>query len=284
MSGAAEQIHQLWGSQSPMAPGPARKAPKREGGKGESRSMRNPRPPKRMIPPTVEAESEEELQQEQPRGAMNTVLRMLARHEHALQMLEVDRSFVLHLSTRESSILPQLFRTSQEWKVRHEGGTCDSPLRTALMTCILLELQARLQKADADPLLTLSQQAGWLTSEQKWKFVAWHPQDRKLMPTTRTPTPHQDILKTVQELTQEVVKPNFVRRFHSIKPLRESYQTETVIMLLTISTRPEAAKLHNLFTEMEDLSATQLIGMQIRRERNKPGKLAEELRKHMQRR
>ena len=215
---------------------------------------------------------------------MSTVLRMLARHEHALQMLEVDRSFVLHLSTRESSILPQLFRTSQEWKVRHEGGTCDSPLRTALMTCILLELQARLQKADTDPLLTLSQQAGWLTSEQKWKFVAWHPQDRKLMPTTRTPTPHQDILKTVQELTQEVVKPNFVHRFHSIKPLKESYQTETVIMLLTLSTRPEAARMHSLFTEMEDLSATQLIGTQIRRERNKPGKLAEELRKHMQRR
>ena len=46
-------------------------------------------------------------------------------------------------------------------------------------------------------------------------------------------------------------------------------------MLLTISLRPEAAKLYDLFKVLEDQSVTQLIALQIRQERNRPGRLAE---------
>ena len=105
-------------------------------------------------------------------------------------------------------------------------GSCDSPLRTDLMTCILLELQARLQKADTEPLRTLSLQAGWQTPDHKWQFVAWHPQDRKLMPTTRNPTPHQEVLKTVQELSAGAHPGGGEAKLRAPLPLHQTAQRE----------------------------------------------------------
>ena len=39
----------------------------------------------------------------------------------------------------------------------------------------MLELQARLKKAEGDPLQALSQQAGWQTAERSWRHLAWSP-------------------------------------------------------------------------------------------------------------
>ena len=50
-------------------------------------------------------------------------------------------------------------------------------------------------------------------------------------------------------------------------------------MLLTLSIRPEANKLYTLFSKIQDLSATQLIGLRLRQERVKPSYLAEALKK-----
>ena len=68
-------------------------------------------------------------------------------------------------------------------------------------------------------------------------------------------------------------------RFHSLRPSRENYQADAVIMLLTLSIRPEANKLYTLFSKIQDLSATQLIGLRLRQERVKPSYLAEALKK-----
>ena len=55
-------------------------------------------------------------------------------------------------------------------------------------------------------------------------------------------------------------KPDYIHRFHSVRPLKESYNTETVIMLLTLSVHPEGAKLYDQFSQLQDRASTQLIG------------------------
>ena len=125
-----------------------------------------------------------------PKTLMKMLLQLVLRHEFSLQMLEADRSFCLYLTTKNSSLLPQLFRTSMAWKESFESGQCEAPLRTALMGTMMLELKARLQKTSEDQLKQLCQSAGWLTPDLQWKFLAWNPKDQKLLPTTRDPTPH----------------------------------------------------------------------------------------------
>ena len=149
-----------------MVPRQPRNSPKRETGKGSGRNFQRNRPPKRTIPQPQEDDAVEEWEETQPKSSMGLMAKMLQRHEHALQMTEADRSFVVFLSTRDSSILPKLYKSCQEWKV-----SCNSPLRAAFMACLLMELQARLRKAETEPLLKLSQAAGWLNQAQQWKFL-----------------------------------------------------------------------------------------------------------------
>ena len=86
-------------------------------------------------------------------------------------------------------------------------------------------------------------------------------------------------MEAVEQIIELTTQPGLVHRFHSLRPLQETYQTDAVIMLLTLSMRPEANKLHLLFSKLQDSAATPLIGLRRRQERVKPSQLAEDLKK-----
>ena len=86
-------------------------------------------------------------------------------------------------------------------------------------------------------------------------------------------------MEAVEQIIELTTQPGLVHRFHSLRPLQETYQTDAVIMLLTLSMRPEANKLHLLFSKLQDSAATPLIGLRRRQERVKPSQLAEAFKK-----
>ena len=90
---------------------------------------------------------------------------------------------------------------------------------------------------------------------------------------------HSALMEAVEQIIELTTQPGLVHRFHSLRPLKETYQTDTVITLVTLSIRPEANKLHLLFSKLQDSAATQLIGLRLRQERVKPSQLAEALKK-----
>ncbi|CAE7293934.1 unnamed protein product [Symbiodinium sp. CCMP2592] len=167
-----------------------------------------------------------------------------------------------------------MYQTSLKSKEDYENGSCEAPLRTALMGTMAMELKARVAKTSEEHLHKLCLEAGWLTTDNKWQYLAWSPQEKKLMPTTKEPMTHTAILETMEQITELTSQPGLVHRFHSLRPLKETYQTDAVIMLLAQSIRPEANKLYSLFTRIQDLAATQLIGLRLRQERVKPSHLA----------
>ena len=172
-----------------------------------------------------------------------------------------------------------MYKTSVKWKENCEAGTCDVPRRTALMGAMIMELQARLAKTSEENLRKLCQEAGWLSQDNAWRYLAWSPTEKNLMQTTKEPMTHTALQEAMAQILELTAIPELIHRFHSRRPLRENYQTDTVIMLLTLSIRPEANKLYTLFSKIQDLSATQLIGLRLRRERVKPSHLAEALKK-----
>ena len=171
-----------------------------------------------------------EMTDRPPKSLLKMLVQLVLRHEFSIQMLEADRSFCLYLTTKDSSLLPQMYKTSLRWKENYENGTCEAPLRTALMGAMMMEFKARLAKTSEAQLKSLCQEAGWLTEDNKWKFLAWSPADKKLLPTTKEPIMHQAPMETVEQIIELTTQQGLVHRFHSLRPLRENYQTETVIM------------------------------------------------------
>ena len=97
---------------------------------------------------------------------------MAIRHEHSLQILEAQQPLCLFLTTKDNSILPQLYQTSMEWKTRHENGQCEVSLRTARAGVMLKEMSARFKKSERDPLNKFCPDAGWFTQDKIWKCLA----------------------------------------------------------------------------------------------------------------
>ncbi|CAE7035094.1 unnamed protein product [Symbiodinium natans] len=252
MTSAEAQIAALWGSQTALstAPTPFGGAPKKQRRAEPSNPKRQPKPNKseRAIPDLDDETEEEELLQDRPNKSLQKLLvQMILRHEFSLQMLEADRTFRLYFLTKDSAVLPQLHKTSLDWKEKHEQGLCD-PLRTALMGVLMLELKARLEKTTEEGLSKLCRDANWLTLDNKWRHLAWNVKDQKMLPTDQEPVEHRKVMDCILQIAKEVVKPGLVHRFHSLRPL-------------------------------QDLAATQLVGLRLRQARVKPSKLAEAVKK-----
>ena len=155
------------------------------------------------------------------------LVQLVLRHEFSIQMLEADRSFCLYLTTKESTLLPQMYKTSLKWKENYEAGTCDVPLRTALMGTMIMELQARLAKTSDDHLRKLCQEAGLLSQENAWRYLAWSPTEKKLTQTTKEPMPHTALQEVMGQILELTAIPGLIHAFTRSGPrARTTKQTQ----------------------------------------------------------
>ncbi|CAE7287360.1 unnamed protein product, partial [Symbiodinium necroappetens] len=79
---------------------------------------------------------------------MRLLSKIVLKHEEQLAALRKDTQFVLFFRQDDKSILPSLMNVSREWKAKQAAGdqSIQSSQRTVLISCLLRELLARVQR------------------------------------------------------------------------------------------------------------------------------------------
>ena len=130
--------------------------------------------------------------------------RLTLKLADAQQVLLQDCGFTWFVSTEPGGILPTMFGVSAEWKKLKESSPhlIKSPLPTLMMTCILEELVARMQRTVAEESMQKAAlQAGWCTEAGGWADKQWDPIKKELVDTKEAPvtlTALETIVKEIQ--------------------------------------------------------------------------------------
>ena len=206
------------------------------------------------------------------------------RHEAQLQMLEVDRSYVLFLNTEPLGVIPLLKEASERWKQLKETGKVTASLRCTLLTSVLLELQTRVQKVAAEPETRKKcEEAEWCSTGEdaglRWYYKRWDPVAKAAKAVNGEGLSQAELLANLSLLIQNTKHDGVLHRFHSLRPLATESSAENFTFLLTISTRTAGEAVHQALTKLQDLCALSLIGARLRPGRMKSSPLADEIRK-----
>ena len=91
--------------------------------------------------------SDHQQQQATQHDTLQMLIQLSLRQEDAINVLRMDRSFLLLFKTQgPETMLPTMFEIATRWKQKREQQQADSPLRIALLKCMLLELRTRMAK------------------------------------------------------------------------------------------------------------------------------------------
>ena len=102
--------------------------------------------------------------------------------------------------------------------------------------------------------------------ELEWLYLKWDAESKKLIrDAQRDPVKHAVFMGWLKELQLGMASSQSLLRFHSTRPLAESYQGETVTFLLALGYRdPFMDRAHYLLTLMSGLGATKVAAFRIR--------------------
>ncbi|CAE7616475.1 unnamed protein product [Symbiodinium sp. CCMP2592] len=112
--------------------------------------------------PAPSTVSLEDLQQ-----MMHLVARLLVQQDNEIQMLKMDKQFLLHFETGPQGMVHLFWESAQVWKKAKEAQppTVDKSLRLTLLLCMLMELEGRLTKMLAHEQTKDNMiKHGWLTT------------------------------------------------------------------------------------------------------------------------
>ncbi|OLQ11838.1 hypothetical protein AK812_SmicGene4320 [Symbiodinium microadriaticum] len=240
---ALQEVAQMWGTHSPMAADdPSEddellpsKFPKRAG-TGAGKMEKRPREPN-AAPPRGPKQAH-----------LQTLARMLARHEMALQQLEADKSWVIFVDSGSMGIINQLMLTTATWKKQRAKNECTCGLRQALRGAVLLELEARMVKLETDtsaqtPLVGTKI---LLQDPLRWQYTKWNPEKQVHEPTNGEGTVHA---------------------FHAMGGLNEGKEGVTLFKLTLSMEAPAKATIREILTQFTESSMIRLIGARLRPER-----------------
>ncbi|OLP95953.1 hypothetical protein AK812_SmicGene21867 [Symbiodinium microadriaticum] len=150
--------------------------------------------------------------------------RLTLKLADAQQVLLQDCGFTWFVSTEPGGILPTMFGVSAEWKKLKESSPhlIKSPLPTLMMTCILEELVARMQRTVAEESMQKAAlQAGWCTEAGGWADKQWDPIKKELVDTKEAPvtlTALETIVKVSVRATEERLYRNLRKLCDNIVP------------------------------------------------------------------
>eukprot|EP00439_Symbiodinium_sp_Y106_P047170 s551_g6.t1 len=120
-----------------------------------------------------------------PENHIRLLSKIVLKQEEQLALLRKDTQFVLFMRQDDKSILPALMLAAKEWKTRQEtteGQTPPSSQRTVLLSCLLRELLARVQRIVATEQGRESlKKADWLRNDTAWTYLRWAPKQKRLV-------------------------------------------------------------------------------------------------------
>ena len=228
------------------------------------------------------AERSEGSRSSRPDSLLTSLAALTLRHEAQLQMLEVDRSYVLFLNTEPLGVIPLVREANERWKHLKEANKVTASLRCTLLTSVLLELQTRVQKVEAEPVTRKKcEEGGWCSTggEEglRWYYKRWDPVAKEAKAVDGEGLSQAELLANLSLLIQHSKQDGVLHRFHSLRPLAAESTAENVTVLMTISTRTAGEAVHQALAKLQDLCALSLIGARLRPERMKSSPLAEEI-------
>ena len=182
----------------------------------------------------------------------------------------VEREFVLAMEVHGGGILPMMYEVAQTWKDAREKEQAFTSLRMAMFLALIQEWMDRLDKVlepqakEGAIKLGIAQ----LDSKQdlEWLYLLWDMEAKKMVPDSKKDAvQHTVFMAWLKELQLLIASTQSLLRFHSTRPLAESYQGETVTFLLTLGHRDQAMdRAHKLLTLMCGLGATKVAAFRIR--------------------
>ncbi|CAE7550215.1 pol [Symbiodinium sp. CCMP2456] len=174
------------------------------------------------------------------------------RQEEELQLMRVDKQFLIHFSSGPQGLLPSLYAVAQKWNEAKEKSPPE--VKNSLR---------------GDDLF--------------WPYKKWDGQ-QLVLDTAREPVAHQIMLETVAELKQIFLSETeqLVHKFRSTRPLTAQIAGGALPFLLSLSCRGQVAdQAHAKCNILCGSTALQLIGANMRAERAKRSPAANALAKDL---
>ena len=111
-----------------------------------------------------------------------------------MQQLRRQDCFLFFMQAGSKGLFPLLTQEAQQWHQKVQSQQLDpyqTPLKVSLLTCMLKELQARVDQIAActptDPLWTAAVQKGTLNADGSWPYQTWSHQEKKLIVAKKPP-------------------------------------------------------------------------------------------------
>ncbi|CAJ1424866.1 unnamed protein product [Effrenium voratum] len=187
---------------------------------------------------------------------LQTVQRILTRHEDVIAQVRADSSFVLFLEKGSHSLLNPLLQVSQRWKS---------------LKALLQELLSWHNKFVAsEAAIADARKAGLVAAAgNSWAYLHWdHRASQQIPSPAKAPMSFEQAHATMQKILSYIPREHLIHKFHSTRPLTSNSSGENLVFLLAVSTQgSDAAELHSLFRELCYSACLKLVGLRLRPER-----------------
>lgn len=215
--------------------------------------------------------------------------KLALRHEDFLCCLRAEVSWVLFLRVdMRASIVPPLYTMQQEWRKLKEQSPdkLTSIMRVALVKTMFREFGKRLEMLPKqDEQLQLMRKLGWMQADAlTWHYVKWDPTAERLVPIQDKPGVTLEQVAAVTASIQQLAdSEDAIMRFHPSRPLEKSMGGKNLTFTLQMSLfGDESGSIKEHLELLSGLAATQLIGLNLRRERPGRSNLANLIQKYIQ--
>ena len=218
--------------------------------------------------------SSDEAELEEIRSCLAQLQRLTLRHEDAISIVASEHSYVLFLRANSAcSVVPAMYNAQRAWRdlKQRSPNELSKPMRCSLLACLFKEMVARLANIEAhhESFAILCEKKWVDKSAGAWCYLMWDAERKCLLPDDqRKPMKFDDVTSLVESITTMVASPGLVVRFHPTRPITESMKGDSLTCVLQVSMRDsQAALLHEKLMQLAGLAATQLVGMNLRRDR-----------------
>ncbi|OLP76796.1 hypothetical protein AK812_SmicGene43221 [Symbiodinium microadriaticum] len=207
--------------------------------------------------------------------------RLLLRQETSIQVLKQKSAWDLYLQPGSQGPLPMLFKASEAYREEAKNKRMDLPLRAQLLSTLFQTVLQCIQAIGTTPAQTKIVQAkGWMNQEGKWVYQRWDSSIQALVvDETRPPMEHQELVGLLGAMAASVRAKDVIHRFNATHQLSAD-QKGTSRFLLEVGLRaPGVAEVWMGLEKIQNLSALQVVGMQLRRDGLQRCNLAADLQK-----
>ena len=204
-------------------------------------------------------------------GAPLAFIHVITKQEDTIQTLRQDTACVWWARMDGPSVIPHLFKASQQWKEKTQEASSivgKLPLRDVLFICMLQFLRTRLLEVQQQPgKLEEVKKVGLATSDGSWVFQTWcHDSKALKVDESKTAIKPDQLLMKVEGMIKLITNQRVLNRLHSTRRLTEG-MTGMVTLIMDIAVRhSQGDELYGTLLELQHNAPFQAIGMQFRKE------------------